>query len=499
MSALAVDVGTSVVKAVAFADDGTETALVRRTTRTLRPNPGWAEQDMDAVWQAVLAAVRGLPAEQRAAASFLAITGQGDGCWLVDDAGRPTGPAVLWSDGRAGDIVERWRTEGVLAEAFTINGSLGFSGLPHAILAWLAGHDPERLRRSATALSCDGWVFSQLTNRVAVDRSDASAPFLDIRDGGYSARLRQLFGLEWAERLLPPVLDGADRVATLTPQAAAALGLPADLPVVMAPYDLVSTAVGAGAVAPGQGSVILGTTLCAQTVRDTVDTSGEAAGLTIGLDGGQVLRAFPTLAGTEVLTWAGSLLGVDHPADFGRLAAAAPPGSRGLLFLPYLSPAGERAPFLDPAASGSFWRLTLEHTRADVARAVLEGLTHVIRDCLRAAGIGTTEIRLCGGGARGEVWRQLIADVTGVPVVSPADSEVGAKGAFLAGLVATGAVPDLATAADRYVRLATPAAPDPVRAGFYAAHHEEFRQVRELASAGWQRIRATPTPWSGSD
>ncbi len=347
------------------------------------------------------------------------------------------------------------------------------------------------MERSTTALYAGGWLFLRLTGHRIVDESDASAPFLDLATRRYDPEIPSMFGLDWAQRLLPEVRPDAQRAARLTEHAAAEIGLPAGLPVVLAPYDIASTAVGVGAASPGQACTILGTTLCTEVVRDTVDTSGEPAGLTIALDSaGAVLRAFPTLAGAEVLMWAARLLGLSHPRELVTLGEQSEPGARGLVFLPYLSPAGERAPFLDTHARGTFWGLSLEHERADLARAVLEGLSLVIRDCLEASGARTEELRVCGGGAGNPVWCRLIAEVVGVTVLRSTDSEVGAKGAFLSGLVATGEQPDLARAADQYVRTHTGCDPDPHAARRYTALYEEFCALRELARPGWEHQAA---------
>ncbi|GAB3472627.1 FGGY family carbohydrate kinase [Actinophytocola sediminis] len=488
MATVAIDAGTSMIKAVVFDDTGAELAVARQATAVRRPHPGWAEQDMDSVWSAVAAAVRSVLSTVDVEVAFVAITAQGDGCWLVDGDGEPTGPAILWSDGRAAGIVESWRRAGITEEAFRINGSLGFSGLPHAILTWLAEHDPARVEASATALYCGGWLFSRCTGLLGVDLSDASVPFLDPRTRAYSPELLSLYGLDWASRLLPEIRPPAARAAALTDRAATELGLPAGVPVVLAPYDVASTAIGVGATDPGQACTILGTTLCTEVVRDRVDTAGEPGGLTVALDtGSDVLRAFPTLAGTEVLDWAAALLGLDHARDLTALADQASPGANGLVFLPYLSPAGERAPFLDPHARGTFWGMSLEHGRAEFARAVFEGLTMVIRDCVVATGADATELRVCGGGAGSAVWRQLIADVVGVPVVTSADTEVGAKGAMLTGLVATGAAPSVSAAASDQVRVASSHEPDRERGERYTERFALFQELRALSTPGWAR------------
>lgn len=487
MSVLTIDVGTTMIKSVVFDDQGNEIAVARKATEVLRPHPGWAEQDMDAVWGAVVHTTREVLAELTDPVWLVSFTAQGDGAWFVDDRGRPTGPAILWSDGRAGQLLADWQRAGVLEAAFRRNGSLTCAGMPNALFAWLAAHDQDRLARSDVCLTAAGWLFLNLTGARATDESDASAPFLDHTTGAYDPRILELFGLTEHARLLPTVLGENERIGELTRRAADELGLPAGLPVVMSPYDIAATARGVGVVNPGQACSILGTTLCTEVVRTAVDTGGEPSGITIAYRGRErVLRAFPTLNGAEVLGWAARMLGLSGPPELVRAAVRSQPGARGLLFLPYLSPAGERAPFLDPGARGSFWGLSLEHSRDDLARAVLEGLSLMLRDSLAAARSDVSELRLCGGGANSDAWCALIADATGVPTARAGDTELGAKGAFLTGLVRTGAERSMHSAAAKYVRMQRSWQPEPERAEFYGALHTDFLRLRATArEARW--------------
>jgi xylulokinase len=488
MAVVCVDAGTTMIKAVGYGEDGAEIALARRKTAVRQPAPGHSEQDPIAVWQAVVGAVRGVLDRLTEPVSHLALTAQGDGSWLVDAAGEPTGPAILWNDGRAGRIVERWERDGVLERAFRVNGSLTFAGLPNAILSWLREHDPDRLARSAASLTCGGWLFARLTGELTADESDGSAPFMDIRERRYSAELLRMYGMEWARPLLPDLRGDDRRAAALTASAARALRLPVGTPVVLAPYDVAASAIGVGVVGAGQACTILGTTLCTEIVLDEPRLDAEPSGLTVAFGGGY-LRAFPTLAGTQVVDWACRMLGLgDDPAALSELAGRCPPGADGLVFLPYLSPAGERAPFLDSRARGSFHGLSVDHDREHVARAVLEGLSLVIRDCLTASGARPVELRVSGGGSASPRWLRMLADVTGVPVVRTADAESGTRGALLVAAMATGQAATASEAADAYIRTRDAFEPDAATTAHYDRAYEAFLDVRNANATAWPTL-----------
>ncbi len=491
MATLCIDAGTSIIKTVAFDDAGAEISVVRHETKVLRPRAGFSEQDMDAVWNAVASTIRRILVGLSEPVRFLSLTAQGDGVWLVDANGRPTGPAILWNDARATAIIERWRAAGTLADAFRHNGTQVFAGLPNGILAWLQRHDPDRLARSHKSLCCGGWIFYNLTGRLAIDESDAAAPFLDVRTRRYSPALLDLYEMPWAQRLLPEVLSDEERKGELSEGAAALLGLPRGLPVVMSLYDVASTAIGVGATNVGQGCSILGTTLCTEVVVRDPQLDRVPSGSTLPFGPDLYLRAFPTLAGAEVIHWVLRQLDLREPAELSELAAGAEPGAGGLLCLPYFSPAGERAPFLEAGARGSFHGLSFEHSREHLARSVFEGLSYVIRDCLLASGQSLKTLRmygLSGGGANSAFWCQTIADVLGVPTFRPRGEEMGAKGALIVGLVATGAERTFASAARDYLQIRDTFEPNAKHHARYQEGFEQFLAVRAGALPIWQRM-----------
>ena len=475
--AVCVDAGTTVIKSVVFDAQGRELAVTRRDTTVRHPSRAHCEQGMAQVWDAVVATVREAVERVARPVRLLAVTAQGDGAWLVGPDRKPLRPAVLWNDGRAADVVRGWRADGTLERAYRLNGSLTNAGLPNAILQSLKETHPY------TALTCGGWLFGQLTGVWGIEKSEASAPWLDIHKGTYSTELTDLYGIDPA--VLPTLLT--EQVQPLT---ATDLGLPAGTPVVLAPYDIVTTAFGTGATNVGQATCILGTTLCTEMLVEAPDTTGEPSGLTLDFGTpGLIMRSFPTLAGTGVVDWLVDLLGLADHAEVTALAEQAPPGADGLRVLPYLSPAGERAPFLDPAASGLVTGMLFGHGRAHLARAVLEGLAHVIRDCLDAAPGRPVELGLCGGGAASPLWCQLLADIPGVPAMSTEDSQVGAKGAQVFALTALGDYPDLTAAAAALVRPSARYEPTEGTRDRYEQAHAEFLETRSLAATRWAQWR----------
>jgi erythritol kinase (D-erythritol 1-phosphate-forming) len=479
MSVLGLDLGTSRVKAVRFADDWRIEDIHAETTSVHRPRPGQAEQDMDLVWQA---ACRALRAVGRDDVSLVAVTAQGDGCWLVDRNGDPVRPALLWNDNRAAPIIDAWEADGTLDVAFRRTGCDGSPGLAHAQLRWLANYEPRSLDRAATLLSCGSWVHHRLTGELVQHVSDLHNPFLDAVTGRTDADLLARYGLQGYADLLPPAVDGADSAHPLRAAAATDLGLVPGTPVVLAPYDVVSSAIGVGAVRPDDAAGILGTTMCATAASDDPQLSRPRAGMSLPMGiAHRWLIAYATLAGTEVLDWMADLLSLSGGAALIDLAGRSRSADVPLL-LPYLSPAGERAPFRDSTSRGAFGGLSLHHRREDVARAAVDGVTLALRDCLQATTGTTDQLSLCGGGARNPQWCQTVSDATGRTVAAPDTPETGARGAALAGSVALGRYATLEEACRAAIRPRALYRPDPDRQQYFTEAYDRLLRARDAGA-----------------
>jgi erythritol kinase len=476
-----VDAGTSNVKAVAFDAAGDVVASASRSTSTVVRHPGWAEQDVAAIVAAVGETVREITAAA-GPPSLLAVTAQGDGCWLLDAEGNGARPGVLWSDGRAGDIAAAWERDGVSGAAFRRNGNVPFAGCAAAILAWHQQHDPGALAASATAGYPNDAIRQLFTGLRAIDPTDASLPFLDVRSRQVDPELLRLYGLADQARLMAPVSSWPTPILPLTARGAALSGLAEGTPVHVGPLDFPASLVGSGVRAPGDGLISFGTTLGTGVVVDRVDTSGDPSGMTVCLPWPeQWVRIMPSMAGTLALNWLLPLLGATQ-ADLDPMLAASPPGAKGALALPFVTPSGERAPFVDATARGRIVGLSTDHDRADLVRAVCEGIAYAARHCLDAAGLapGGT-VTISGGGGRSTQLQQLLASVLGRPLRIARGPEPGARGAVVIARMARGDAFDI----DSWTRDAGVIPPDPAQVAFYDRGYARYRDEVARARGAW--------------
>lgn len=485
---IGLDAGTSVVKATAFSDDGDEIAVAARPTRTLSPAAGRAEQDLEEVIAAVGAVVREVTEAAAEPPDLLGITGQGDGLWLLDEQGRATRPPILWSDARAAPIVAEWLAAGVVEAGFRHSGNVVFPGAAAPLLVALGRDEPESLERAATAGYCKDAILQRLTDARATDASDASLPFLDLVGRHYDPALLDLYGVAAWRRLLAPIDPTPRPLRPLTADGAALTGLPRGTPVGGGLIDLCATMIGGGVRRPGDGLVILGTTLGCAVLIDRVSTDGPVAGMTLCFpEPERWARVMPAMVGTPSLEWALGLVGAAR-GDLDAILADTAPGAGGVLALPFFSAAGERAPFVDPAARGQLLGLSLETTRATLVRAVCEGIAYAARHCLEAAGLqAVAGVVVSGGGARSAGWRQLLADVVGRPIEIAREGEVGARGAAMVALAAAGRGVD----ADRWTRPEGVVAPRLELAVRYEAGFDFYLDRLAAAKGGWSAQVAT--------
>lgn len=497
---LGIDAGTSVVKAALFARDGRELAAVARRTTVTAPHPAWAETSMDETWTMTVRAIRALLDESGVSPAEVAavgLTGNMVGAWLIDAAGRPPRDAILWADGRAQPLIERLSAEhpGFAARIFDTSGSVMQQGCTLPVLRWLLENEPDALAAARTVLGCKDWLCFNLTGAIHVDPTEASVMPGDTRARTYSEAMIDLFGLQAYRDLFPPVRESAAIAGTVTEDAAAQTGLLPGTPVGIGAGDVPASALGVGAVDPGTACSLLGTNFLNCIVVDRPVFEPREVGLLFCLPGDRWLRAMVNVSGTTSLDWAiEQFCGVEQAASastadlFARVEALArqsPPGARGVLYQPYLSANGIIAPIVEPAARATFFGLTREHARADVLRAVYEGLAYSIRDGYDVIPRPVSEIRLSGGAAKSAFFCQMVADVTRKRVLVPSGSEFGAKGAALLAAVGLGWFASVEEAVHATLSPARAYDPDPERGRAYEASYATYVALRAALPPVW--------------
>lgn len=482
-----VDVGTSVVKAAAFAHDGSLRGLAARPMSTHSPFPSWAEQHLPEITSALHACLSDLAETTGGShAELIAITAHGDGLWLLDRDGMPVRPGIVWSDGRAAPIVDEWNATGLSRRAFERSGHVPFPGSMAPLLRCLSRDEPASVQSATTATSCKDVVYQMLTGARVTDLTDASLPFLDPARQEYSDELLELYGLTEYRHLLPPI-ETPPAARPLSRRGAHTTGLPEGTPVVCGPFDFPATSIGVGLRKPGDGVLAFGTTLACGVLIDRLDLSGEPSGMTLSLnEPGRWLRLLPAMAGTMALDWLLPLISASHD-ELDGLLALSEPGAGGVMLLPFLAPAGERAPFVDPSARGRLVGLSTSTTRADIARAACEGVAFAARHCFDVAGLAEDGVvYLAGGGAKSRAVRQVLADTLGRPVATSAMTEPGTRGTVLSALRAL----EIGVNEETWTGIDSVTKPDPTRTRGTAQRYAYYLEETDRARGNW----AAPVP-----
>jgi xylulokinase len=487
------DVGSQGTNAALYGADGTLVASVYEPYDVAFPHPGWAEQD-PRLWTAALHTtvgrlLREVP-EGPSAVKGLSFGSQLDGMVVCDRSGRPLRPAMIWMDRRAEPQAAAVAGKISPADFYRLVGANLDSS--HAVFKalWVRDQQPEVFAEAAHLMPPGSYVLREAAGVLAVDYSNASSlALLDPRTRAWSAPVLDAVGVE--EAMLPQLAAGTQPVGRVTAEFAAATGLSPETVVVVGCGDEMAATLGAGVFAPGEVCDVVGTAepVCAASAEPREDPTMLVECHPHADPTAWLLENPGFVSGGNLRWWRDQFAPLERDAEargdgdaydlLTGQAAAVAPGAEGLVYLPCMQ--GAMAPEWNGAARGVFYGLTLAHTRAHMTRAMLEGSAYALRDILEAmrdAGLDVRRLTIVGGGAKGALWRQIKADVTGLPVRVPTSVETTATGAAILAAVGAGTHATVAEAVDAFVAYQPEEqVPDPERQQRYEDAYRRYREV----------------------
>lgn len=476
---IGIDIGTSGSKAILMREDGEILKSHHEEYSIDTPQPGWAEQNPEMWVEKAVICLRTVAADSPGEIKGISFSGQMHGIVMLGDDNRPLRPGIIWADSRSHDALEEIAARFPEEEFCGVVLNRPAAGFGIASLVWLKNHEPAVLDKARHFLCVKDYVRYRLTGEIGQEASDASGTCcLDVRKRDWAWDI--LRGLGLPDRIFPKVAASIDQAGTLTADMAESTGIPAGTPVYYGGADNGVAGIGSGVVEDGCMGVNIGTGGQVGTIASQPFFDQEFRTSTFCHSVPDRWNLFgASLAAGLSIKW---YRDVFYPGQsftvLSDLALKARPGSGGLLYLPYLT--GERTPWLDPRARGMFFGLSLEHGAAEMARAVMEGVTFALEQSfsiLREAGVKPTRMLSMGGGAKSSVWPQIQADMFNMPVMAASGGDACTGAAILAG-VGSGVYKDVFEGVKAAVRLEGKMfEPDPAAHEVYMSRREKFKQL----------------------
>ncbi len=501
---IGIDIGTSGTKTVLFGQDGTKIASKTVEYPLYQPRADWAEQEPADWWRATVEGIAAVTAGiDKSEIASIGLSGQMHGLVMLDGDGKVLRRSIIWCDQRTSaecdEITERVGKERLMQ----ITLSPALTGFTASKILWVRKNEPEIYEKCKTVLLPKDYIRYMLTGERATDVSDASGmQLLDIARRDWSEEVTDKLGID--RSLLGKVYESPEVTGKVSESASRATGLPVGIPVVGGAGDNAASAVGCGVVSGDRAFTTIGTSgvVFAHSPKLAYDPEGRIHSFCAAVPNEWHVMGVVQSAGLSLRWFRDNFCsteeadadarGVDVYKVMDEYAAGVPVGANKLIYLPYLM--GERTPHLDPFAKGAFIGLSATHTRHDMLRAVMEGVTFALRDSLSlfgAAGITPETMMACGGGSSSPLWRQMLADAFGCEVMTAASNEGGALGAALLAAVGAGIYANVREATDEVIKVKSVCEPITENAkkydalygiysGLYAKIKSDCRMLSEL-------------------
>ena len=482
---LGVDLGTSGTKTVLFDVNGQAIASETVEYPLHQPQNGWAEQAPEDWWDAARTTIRSVIDQSGVKAEDikgLGISGQMHGLVLLDADGNVLREAILWCDGRTQDECDEITNTIGRDRLIQITANPALTGFTAGKILWVRKHEPELWAKVRHILLPKDYVRFKLTGEYASEMSDASGTnLLDVPNRCWSKEILDALNID--DNLMPRLTESSDVAGYITSEAAQVTGLVPGTPVAGGAGDNAAAAVGTGVVVEGKAFTTIGTSgvVFAHSDKVQIDPQGRVHTFCAAVPGAYTVMSCTLAAGLS-LKWyrdtfcqaeidAAKEMDTDPYILMNQQAEKSPIGANRLIFLPYLM--GERSPLLDSNARGAFIGLSAIHTRKDLLRAVMEGVTYSQRqnlDVLRQMHVAPETMLACGGGAKSPFWRKMMADVFNMPVKTVKNTEGPALGAAILAGVAAGIYKDIPSACAQVIRENEPLTPG-------TAEHNAYERV----------------------
>ncbi len=498
-----IDVGTTGTKTVVFDTGGRPVASKTVEYPLYQPHNGWSEQDPADWWNAAVTGLRSvLEGIDKSEIAGIGLSGQMHGLVMLDKDNNILRPAIIWCDQRTAKECEQMNELIGPERVIEITGNPPMTGFTASKILWVRNNEPEIYDKCSHILLPKDYIRFKLTGEYATEVSDASGmQLMDIPGRCWSSEVLDRLGIDIG--LLPSMHESPDMTGRVHAAACEETGLPAGIPVAGGAGDNPAAAVSTGAVREGVAFTTIGSSAVIYAVSGSprIDLKGRVHGLCASVPGKWTVMSCTQGAGLS-LKWMRDTLCIPEVMEakekntdpyviMDRLAEKIPAGSNKLIYLPYLM--GERSPHPDPDCRGVFFGLSAIHGRADMIRAVLEGVAFSQLECVevfRDMGVSIEDMFVCGGGSRSPLWRQMLADLYGCPVSTLAADEGAALGAALLGGVSSGVYASVEEAAGAAVRKDKTVLPDRISATEYMPYYSLYKKLyrdlkdrfKELAS-----------------
>ena len=476
---IGIDLGTSAVKLLLMDEAGKIRKIVSRAYPIAFPHPGWSEQNPEDWLRETLDGIRELTEDcDKTQVKGIGVGGQMHGLVALDRDNAVLRPAILWNDGRTTEETDYLNNVIGKEKLSSFTANIAFAGFTAPKILWMKKHEPELFARIDKIMLPKDYINYMLSGVHCTDYSDASGMLLlDVEHKCWSREMLEICGIK--EQCMPRLFESYDTVGTLTAEMAKSLGLSPNVRIVAGAGDNAAAAVGTATVGEGQCNISLGTS-------GTIFISSDS----FGVDKNNALHAFAHADGHYHLMgvmlsaascnkwWMEDIIKTGKYADEQAEITRDMLGRNQVYFLPYLM--GERSPHNDSSARGSFIGMSMDTTRADMTLSVLEGVAFGIRDSLelaRTLGIKISRSKVCGGGAKSPLWKEIIANVLNLELDGIESEEGPGYGAAILAAVACGEFDSVKSAAEKLVKVTSTVKPDAELAARYEERYQVFRQI----------------------